>query len=130
VLVPRSSGTPVATWDWPTWVVSRRRVLEAAFILLEFSSPSRRIFIGSHSLPPLWFDVSVLQFTSKSAEKVQSSHLCPWRRRGGSEEAPVMVGDKTGAPRSATTPTPARVRSRSAWMTAVRSGWVSSAAAV
>jgi hypothetical protein len=27
--------------------------LEAAFILLEFRSPSRRIFIGSHSLPPL-----------------------------------------------------------------------------
>jgi hypothetical protein len=53
VLVPRSSGTPVATWAWPTWVVSRRRVLEALFILLEFLSPSRRIFIGSHSLPPL-----------------------------------------------------------------------------
>jgi hypothetical protein len=52
VLVPRSSGTPVATWAWPTWVVSRRRVLEAVFILLEFPSPSRRIFIGSHSLPP------------------------------------------------------------------------------
>jgi hypothetical protein len=51
-LVPRSSGTPVATWAWPTWVVSRRHVLEAAFILLEFSSPSRRIFIGSYSLPP------------------------------------------------------------------------------
>jgi hypothetical protein len=33
VLVPRSSGTPVATWAWPTWVVSRRRVLEAVFIL-------------------------------------------------------------------------------------------------
>jgi hypothetical protein len=32
--------------------VSQRRVLEAAFVLLEFSSPSRRIFIGSHSLPP------------------------------------------------------------------------------
>jgi hypothetical protein len=32
--------------------VSRRRVLEAKFVLLEFSSPSRRIFIGSHSLPP------------------------------------------------------------------------------
>jgi hypothetical protein len=61
VLVPRSSGTPVATWAWTTWVVSRRRVLEAVFILLEFSSPSRRIFIGSHSLPPLWFAVSVLQ---------------------------------------------------------------------
>jgi hypothetical protein len=27
-------------------------VLEAVFVLLEFSSPSRRIFIGSHSLPP------------------------------------------------------------------------------
>jgi hypothetical protein len=52
VLVPRSSGTHVATWTWPTWVVSRRRVLEAVFILLEFPSPSRRIFIGSHSLPP------------------------------------------------------------------------------
>jgi hypothetical protein len=61
VLVPRSSGTPMATWAWPTWVVSRRRVLEAVFALLEFPSPSRRIFIGSHSLPPLWFVVSVLQ---------------------------------------------------------------------
>jgi hypothetical protein len=60
VLVPRSSGTPVATWAWPTWVVSRRRVLEAVFVL-ESPSPSRRIFIGSHSLPPLWFAVSVLQ---------------------------------------------------------------------
>jgi hypothetical protein len=28
--------------------------LEVVFILLEFSSPSRRIFVGSHSLPPLW----------------------------------------------------------------------------
>jgi hypothetical protein len=27
-------------------------MLEAAFILFEFPSPSRRIFIGSHSLPP------------------------------------------------------------------------------
>jgi hypothetical protein len=52
VLVPRSSGTPVATWAWSTWVVSRRRVLEAVFILLKFPSPSRRIFVGSHSLPP------------------------------------------------------------------------------
>jgi hypothetical protein len=33
VLVPRSSGTPVATWAWPTWVVSWRCVLEAMFIL-------------------------------------------------------------------------------------------------
>jgi hypothetical protein len=36
-------------------------VLEAVFILLEFPSPSRRIFNGSHSLPPLWYAVSVLQ---------------------------------------------------------------------
>jgi hypothetical protein len=64
VLVPRSSGTPVATWSWPTWVVSRRRVLEVVFILLEFPSPSRRIFIGSHSVPPLWFAVSVLQYVT------------------------------------------------------------------
>jgi hypothetical protein len=42
---------PVATWAWPTWVVSRRHVLEAVFILLEPLSPSRKIFIGSHSLP-------------------------------------------------------------------------------
>jgi hypothetical protein len=60
VLVPRSSGTPVATWAWPTWVASRRRVLEVVFILLEFPSHSRRIFIDSHSLTPLWFTVSVL----------------------------------------------------------------------
>jgi hypothetical protein len=56
VLVPRSSGTSVATWARPTCVVSRRRVLEALFIWLEFPSPSRRIFIGCHSL--LW-DVTV-----------------------------------------------------------------------
>jgi hypothetical protein len=51
VLVPRCSGTPVAMWAWPTWVMSRRRALEAVFVLLESSSPSRRVFIGSHSLP-------------------------------------------------------------------------------
>jgi hypothetical protein len=32
--------------------VSRRRVLEVAFILLDSPSPLRRIFISSHSLPP------------------------------------------------------------------------------
>jgi hypothetical protein len=52
VLVPWSSSTSVAAWTWPTWVVSRRRVLEAVFVLLE-SPSSRRIFIGSHSPPPL-----------------------------------------------------------------------------
>jgi hypothetical protein len=52
LLVPRSSSTPVAAWAWLTWVVSWRRVLEAVFVLLESPSPSRRIFIGSHLLPP------------------------------------------------------------------------------
>jgi hypothetical protein len=51
LLDPRSSITAVVAWAWSTWVVSRRRVLEAVFILLESPSPSRRIFIGSHSLP-------------------------------------------------------------------------------
>jgi hypothetical protein len=51
VLVPRSSGTTVATWAWPTWVVSQRRVLEAVFVLLESSSPLRSIFIGSIHSP-------------------------------------------------------------------------------
>jgi hypothetical protein len=59
-LVPRTSSTPVAAWSWPTWVVSQRRVLEAAFIMLEPLSPSRRIFIGSIHSPLLWFAISVL----------------------------------------------------------------------
>jgi hypothetical protein len=45
-------------------------VLEAEFILLEPLSFSRRIFIGSHSLPPpLWFAVSVLQKEMWANEK-------------------------------------------------------------
>jgi hypothetical protein len=36
-------------------------VLEVVFILLEPLSLLRRIFIGSHSLPPLWVAVSILQ---------------------------------------------------------------------
>jgi hypothetical protein len=50
VLVPRSSGTPVATWARLTWVVSWR--LEAVFVLLESPCPSRRFFICFHTLPP------------------------------------------------------------------------------
>jgi hypothetical protein len=51
-------------------------VLEAEFILLEFPSPSRRIFIGSHSLPPLWFAVSVLQGVSGSYEAEDTWRDC------------------------------------------------------
>jgi hypothetical protein len=58
VFVPRTSSTPVATWFWQTEGRSAQRVIlgvrPSEFILLEFQSPSRRVFIGSHSLPPLW----------------------------------------------------------------------------
>jgi hypothetical protein len=85
-LVPRFSSTPVATWTWPTWVVSQRRVLEAVFVLLEYPSPSRRIFIGSHSLPHLWFAASVLHvvlepvrvFSDSNQSKIQG-----WCTRNG-----------------------------------------------
>jgi hypothetical protein len=86
VLVPRSCGTPVATWAWSTWVVSRRRVLEVVFILLEFPSPLRRIFICSHSLPPLWFAVSVLQVVSEQVWVFidsNQSKIQGWRTRNG-----------------------------------------------
>jgi hypothetical protein len=57
VFVPRTSSTPVAMWFWQTegrsaeYVILGVRLSE--FILSEFQSPSRRIFIGSHSLSPL-----------------------------------------------------------------------------
>jgi hypothetical protein len=58
VFVPRTSSTPVATWFWQTEGRSAECVIlgvrPSEFILLEFQSPSIRIFIGSHSLPPLW----------------------------------------------------------------------------
>jgi hypothetical protein len=58
VFVPRTSSTPVAMWFWQTEGRSVECVIlgvrRSEFILLEFQSPSRRIFIGSHSLPPLW----------------------------------------------------------------------------
>jgi hypothetical protein len=56
VFVPRTSSTPVATWFWQRVGSSAERVILGVrpieFILSEFQSPSRRIFIGSHSLPP------------------------------------------------------------------------------
>jgi hypothetical protein len=82
VFLPRSSGTLVATWTSPTWVVSRRRVLEAVFVLLEYLSPSRRLFIGSHSLPP-----SLVCRISPSVERCflagSSSELWKWHRKLG-----------------------------------------------
>jgi hypothetical protein len=58
VFVPMISSTLVATWFWQTEGRSVEYVIlgvsPSEFILSEFQSPSRRIFIGSHSLPPLW----------------------------------------------------------------------------
>jgi hypothetical protein len=58
VFAPRTSSTPVATWFWQTEGRSAESVIlgvrPSEFVLSEFQSPSRRIFIGSHSLPPLW----------------------------------------------------------------------------
>jgi hypothetical protein len=56
VFVPKTSSTPVATWFWQTEGRSVKRVIlgvrPSEFIMSEFLSPSRRTFIGSHSLPP------------------------------------------------------------------------------
>jgi hypothetical protein len=56
VFVSRTSSTPVATWFWQTEGRSAERVFlgvrPSEFILLEFQSPSRIIFIGSHHSPP------------------------------------------------------------------------------
>jgi hypothetical protein len=58
VFVPRTSSTLVATRFWQTEGRSAERVISgirpSEFVLSEFQSPPRRIFIGSHSLPPLW----------------------------------------------------------------------------
>jgi hypothetical protein len=58
VFVHKTSSTSVATWSWQSEGRSAECVILgvrlSGSILLEFRSPSRRIFIGSHSLPPLW----------------------------------------------------------------------------
>jgi hypothetical protein len=57
VFVPKTSSPPVATWFWQTEGRSAECVIlgirPSEFILLEFRSPLRIIFIRSHSLPPL-----------------------------------------------------------------------------
>jgi hypothetical protein len=70
VFVPRTSSTPVATWFWQTEGRSAERVIlgvrPSEFILSEFQSPSRRIFIDSHSLPPLWSPIRCFSVSSAS----------------------------------------------------------------
>jgi hypothetical protein len=71
VFVPRTSSTPVATWFCQTEGRSAECVILGVrlseFILSEFQSPSRRIFIGSHSLPPLWSPNRFFQHRSPSS---------------------------------------------------------------
>jgi hypothetical protein len=85
VFVPRTSSTPVATWFWQTEGRSAEHVIlgvrPSEFILSELQSPSRRIFIGSHSLPPLWSPnrsiTRINQFVihRRGAEKLEGHHL-------------------------------------------------------
>jgi hypothetical protein len=73
VFVPRTSCTPVATWFWQTEGRSAERVILGVrlseFILSEFLSPSRRIFISSHSLPPSLVAYSVLHLIHVPTKK-------------------------------------------------------------
>jgi hypothetical protein len=82
VFVPRTSSTPVDTWFWQTKGRSVERVIlgvrPSEFILLEFQSPSRRIFIGSYSLPPLWSpNRSFKNSRSNSANSTDHLTICP-----------------------------------------------------
>jgi hypothetical protein len=87
VFVPRTSSTPVATWFWQNEGKSAERVIlgvrPSEFIMSEFQSPSRRIFIGSHSLPPLYgrligpSNVEVLELVSQLVDpKGETLHAC------------------------------------------------------
>jgi hypothetical protein len=54
--------------------------------LLQSPSPSRRIFIGSHSLPPpLWFAVSVLQYSALDEEQFNEEEAAANDREGGDD---------------------------------------------
>jgi hypothetical protein len=55
----------VATWSSPTWVVESETCVGSHVHLVGASISFEKIFIGSHSLPPLWFAVSVLQVESE-----------------------------------------------------------------
>jgi hypothetical protein len=84
VFAPRTSSTPVATWFWQMEGRSAECVIlgvrPSEFILLEFQSPSRRIFISSHSLPPLWSpDRSFNIVTNFVMEVTATWHRACWQ---------------------------------------------------
>jgi hypothetical protein len=91
VLVPRSSCTPVATWAWPTWVVSQRHVLgnsgkPVTLETLSLTKFLRHVFQGQEThdfrkpgtyeasdsrmrkIPKLWFSEEVVSRTCGSPE--------------------------------------------------------------
>jgi hypothetical protein len=80
VLVPRTSSTPVATWSWPTWVVESETCVGSRVHLVGAS-----IFFEnncSHSLPPLWFAVSVFHLVCEESRHVRLQR--PLERRASS----------------------------------------------
>jgi hypothetical protein len=91
VFVPRTSSTPVATWFWQTKGRSAERVIlgvrPSEFIWSEFQSPSKRFFIGSHSLvPPSLVAQSVLQVVSEPVRVFVDSNqskIQGWRTKNG-----------------------------------------------
>jgi hypothetical protein len=96
VLVPRTISTPVATWFWQTEGRSVERVIlgvrPSEFILSEFQSPLRGIFIGSRSLPPLWSPNRsftphrLCLYTSDGRRQIRSN----WTRSGRFDPAFVL----------------------------------------
>jgi hypothetical protein len=63
--------------------------MEAVFVLFEYPSPLRRIFIGSHSLPPLWFAASVLHC---------AIHCWSSSTRRGCTHPPALLHPEVGHP--------------------------------
>jgi hypothetical protein len=96
-------------------VVSRRRVLEAVFILLELRSPSRRIFIDSHSLPPSLVRRIGPSPTNRRPPSTPRLRRSPSRRTGSCRSVPPARGLRGSSSRSRLPlPTPGRRSSRSA----------------
>jgi hypothetical protein len=84
VFVPRTSSTSVATWFWQTEGRSAKRVI-LGVRSSELLSPSTRIFIGSHRLPPFSSRLigpsksKFLGFTrSTLASHISSTDSIPW----------------------------------------------------
>jgi hypothetical protein len=72
LLVPRISSTPVATWNWPTWVVESETCVGSRVHLVGASMSFEKNFyrLPFTPPPPLWFAISVLH--------PLSSNSCNW----------------------------------------------------